>query len=182
MALAMAAGGAIGAIHFILSGQDRLAPPCAVFAAAGLATLGWLIAASNQRTLSRKQHTLNLLMQMRHAEAYNRHHSALSLLSPGATPISAELLALMRDQRQPANEGEKAFRTAAVYILNYWEFVCAALTVGDLDAELMRRTVRQHIVGYHSKFAAFIDAERAAGDRLVYQQLRAIANDWRSPD
>jgi len=175
----MAAGGGICAVHFIVAGQERLAPPCAVFAAAGLATLGWLIAAANQRTLSRKQHTLNLLMQMRHAEVYNRHHSALSLLSPGATPISDDLLALMRNQRPPANEGEKAFLRAAVYVLNYWEFVCAALTVGDLDAELVRRTVRQHIVGYHSKFAAFIDAERAAGDHLVYKQLRTIANDWR---
>ena len=180
LALVMTVVGGAFAIHFLLAGDNRLAPPCAVFAAAGLATLGWLTAAANQRTLSRKQHTLNLLMQMRHADVYIRHQTAVSLLSPGAVALNDDLLALMQGRRSAKNEGEKAFLRSAVYVLNYWEFVCAALTVGDLDAELMRRTVRQHIVGYHTKFSAFIDSERAAGDRLVYQHLRAVSGEWDS--
>jgi len=64
--------------------------------------------------------------------------------------------------------------------MNYWEFVCAAVIVGDLDAEMVRRTVRQNIVGYHDKFADVIDHEREVGNRLVHQHLRTIANEWRS--
>jgi hypothetical protein len=179
VAVAMTAGGATSATAFIVAATPSLAAPSAVMAAAGLATLGWLVSASNQRTLSRKQHTLNLLIQMRHAELYNKHVIALTKLSPGTAKPSPYLTDVLNEITLPANDDEGAFKRAVIYVMNYWEFVCAAVVVGDLDADLVRRTVRQNIVGYHDKFSAIIDHERALGQKLVYRHLRDVANEWR---
>jgi len=179
-AFCMTVGGIIAAVIFMAADLIPFAAPCAVLAAAGLATLGWLISAANQRNLSRKQHTLNLLMQMRHSEFYNKQLGAINALSVGPSPAAPHLIALLTRAAAPTNDEQTAFARGAIYILNYWEFVCAAMVVGDLDPELVRRTVRQHIVGYHDKFAALIDHERQTGDALVYRHLRAVADDWRS--
>lgn len=181
LAFAMTVVGLTAFVFFLSWDVPEFVPPCAVVSAAGLATLGWLVSAANQRNLSRKQHTLNLLIQMRHAELYNKHLLAILKLCPSGQRPNARLLGLVFGIEKIKSDSDRDFRRGVIYILNYWEFVCAAMIVGDLDAELVKRTVRQHIVGNYTKFDAIIKRDRQSGDRLTYRHLERIAQEWMLP-
>lgn len=151
-------------------------PPVAVLSAAGFATLGWLVTALNQRALSRKQHTLNLLMQMRHSDLYRTQVKTITDTAPAGLALTTRQFEILKSPSTIATDGERAFFRAVTYVLNYYEFVCAAVCVGDLDAELIRRTIRPHIVTCHDKFAAPFEP----AESRTYEHLKRVADDWRT--
>ena len=180
-ALGLTVGGFYFVICFMLSPvseEGAAVPPvmpAAVLAAAGLATLGWLTAAYNQRVLSRKQHTLNLLMQWRNSALYQQHLDAILKLSARGAALTTDQLDFFTSDDLSFNE--EKFRKASVYVLNYWEFICASVIVKDLDAELVRRTVRPHIVGCHHKFEPWISRCQKTNPR-EFEHLCTLAKEW----
>lgn len=178
-ALVLAVGGLYCAIDFACRDLMNLVAPAAVLSAAGLATLGWLTTASNQRMLSRKQHTLNLLIQWRHSDLYRTNLEAVTRLSPKGAALTPRQLDLLTGKSIAVTTQDSEFVTGATYILNYWEFVCAAVLVGDLDAELIRRTVRPHIVGTYKKFAPKIELDQKANSQ-TFVHLRRLSDRWPS--
>jgi hypothetical protein len=110
-----------------------LAAPVAILVAAFFATLGWLYAARRARSLSRKQHTINVLLQALFVKDYQE-----ALKAVGSTRTSG-----FPDLNMPENAALKA---QFLLVLNFQEFVAAGLRNGDLDESMIRDCMRGTVV------------------------------------
>jgi hypothetical protein len=76
--------------------------PTATVAVGTLATIGWIVQRDSAMFLSRKQHTLTILMQMRHSEVFNRHRTnVLSRYPMHSNASAADIEALLRERDCP---------------------------------------------------------------------------------
>lgn len=100
-------------------------PQTAVLIGAGLATCGWLYTARRARTLSRKQHTVNVMMQAVNNKDFRE---ALQLIS------NAKNLGECPDLSKPENSNLKE---ALKLVTNQIEFVAAGLRNGDFDERMV---------------------------------------------
>jgi hypothetical protein len=99
-------------------------PTTAVLVGAGLATTGWIYTARRARALSRKQHTVNVMLQA----TFNKDfQAAMATIRPcmrtGQCPAD-----ILQPEQEPLRE---AFRT----VLNHFEFVAVGLRNGDLTRD-----------------------------------------------
>ena len=93
----------------------------AALVGATLATCGWLYAARRARTLSRKQHTVTVMLQ---ASLNKEFREAL-----------LEISEAMKKGVCPAldDHENKDLRFAMRFVTNHYEFVAAGLRNGDFD-------------------------------------------------
>jgi hypothetical protein len=145
--------------------------------AAGLATLGWIVTARNQRRLSRKQHTFNLIIQMRHSDLFQKRMDVVTKRRAPGIGLTGEDVALLSKPESELTDEERDFARASRYLLNYFEFIASSIAIGDLDAELIRRTIRAHMVGMEKKFRAYIQAEQAE-EKRTFIELSRLAKRW----
>ena len=117
--------------------------------AAILATAGWLTTALISRSNSIKQHTMNVLTQVRLSNEMNKHIDTLFSKFPLDTVISAQDLSDSKIQDD--------WRRSARYIANYYEFLAVALRYGDLDEKLLKDCIRSQFVGFCTKIDVLID-------------------------
>jgi hypothetical protein len=148
-----------------------------VLTAAGLATLGWVVTASNQRRLSRKQHTFNLIIQMRHSTLFQERMNDLTARRAPGVGITADDVELLLQSEADLTEADRKFVRASRYLLNYFEFIASSVRIGDLDAELVRRTIRPHMVALEQKFRQYIAAEQEL-DKRTFVELGRLARRW----
>lgn len=113
---------------------DDLKPQQAAVFAAAAAIGGWLLTAYIARRNSIKQHTMTVLTQVRiSAEMNNRIALVFKQFPPGVN--------MPADYANATSRGDETIR-AASYILNYYEFLAAALHHNDLDHDLLKDCIR----------------------------------------
>lgn len=98
------------------------------YSAALVALAGWMIQAWISVRNSRKQHTMNVLLQTRLNPQFADHANRISKKFPAGAPIT------YKEITKPENEAEY---DSVRWVLNYYEFIAAGISHGDLDEPLM---------------------------------------------
>lgn len=140
----------------------------AILIAAGLATTGWLYTARRARTLARKQHTINVILQTNWNEKFLESRSAIApYLKEGKCPegmINGENEELRRHFRD---------------LLNHYEFVSAGLRNGDFDEKLVKDSERGTYIALYACCEAYIWRLRDNRKRMtIYEHLEWIHRRW----
>ncbi len=145
-----------------------LAPQDAVIIAAALATCGWLYAARKARALSRKQHTINIIMQ---GESSNEFRDAEACVSPHLRSTDSVVI----DEMHGADKA--AFRM----VLNRYEFIATGIRNGDLDERLVKDALRGTILSLYEICEAAIYKQRDNRRRqALYEHLEWLHSRWRA--
>jgi Domain of unknown function (DUF4760) len=101
---------------------------------------------------------------MRNSSEFNKHKDALTkfLFSTKTTKsysnLEIEQAEIVRLQKN--DQSITSIRSSVIYVLNYYEYMCAAYNSNSLDRTLIEQSQRGFIVGYRAKFSSFIDEER----------------------
>lgn len=145
-----------------------MAPETAILIAAGLATTGWLYTARRSRTLARKQHTINVILQTNFNEKFlERRQKIAPYLKEGKCP--EEIL-----------KGENEdLRICFRDILNHYEFVSAGLRNGDFDEKLVKDSERGTYILLYKCCEPYIWGLRNNRKRMtIYEHLEWIYRRW----
>ncbi len=140
----------------------------AVLIGAGAATTGWLYTARRSRTLAKKQHTINVILQTNFNKEFLDSRAAIAPhLKNGSCPD---------DVINGANdELRRHFRN----ILNHYEFVSAGLRNGDFEEKLVKDSERGTYIALYRCCEKYIWSVRDSRKRMtIYEHLEWIHNRW----
>lgn len=143
----------------IVWGDPRMTP-FAIVSSAILATIGWLYQQHHMRELQKKQHTLNVLVQMRQSDMFNKHMNNLLNSYPPETNIPpTDLDTLIKESKQAQSYigGTWPVLLSIKYIANYYEFLAAAVKQGDMDKNLLEDTIGGIMSKFYEKVKPIID-------------------------
>lgn len=143
-----------------------VAPQDAVIIAAMLATMGWLYGARKARTLGRKQHTLNVMLQAQYNLEFQKASAVVRpFVSEGNCP---DILDKENDQRE-------SFRM----VLNHYEMLAAGIRNGDFDERMVRDTQRGSLIKAFACCEGAIFKMRDARDRrATYEHFEWLYKRW----
>ncbi|MEH6699387.1 MAG: DUF4760 domain-containing protein [Brevundimonas sp.] len=145
---------------------DALAPQHAVLIAALFATCGWLYSGRKARTLAKKQHTLNVILQ---ATFNKEFRDAQAVVRPCLIAKQCP------DIHHPANPEREAFRM----VLNHYELLAAGIRNGDFDERMVRDTQRGSLIDAYEVCENVIFKMRDARRRqTVYEHLEWLHSRW----
>lgn len=139
----------------------------AILTGALLATLGWLYTARRARTLARKQHTINVILQGDlNDHLRNSFRDVMKMIRQGKSPdLFAEEQANLR----------WSFQTIA----NHFEFMAAGIRNGDFDEQLVKDSLRGTILTVFEWGHDFIWKLRDTRRRTSsYEHLEWLYNRW----
>lgn len=117
------------------------------YVAALAALAGWMFQGWLSVRNSRKQHTMNVLLQTRLNPQFADHASKIEAVFPPGNPITFEALT------KPENA---QVRESVRWILNYYEFIAAGLRHGDLDEPLMQDCMLTQFCRFYKKSESYI--------------------------
>ena len=173
--------------------DDTKKAPLATLAGAVLATLGWItsamLAVRNHQLASkaganatRKQHTLNILLQMRQNPEFIRHRQNIYSKYPeGKKLTAADIDAISKEFAEEYDYNptmSPRISESLRYITNYYEFLCAALHEGDLDETLLKKSLYQIMTKYEEKIRPFISYAQSK-DQYAFEFFVGIVEKWR---
>lgn len=129
------------------------------------ATAGWLYTARRARSLARKQHTVNVMLQA----AFNKEfRGSLVALAPH-----------IKAKKCPDLEANDDLRAHVRFVLNHYEFVAAGLRAGDFDERLVRDSERGTIVALFETFQEHVWKQRDSRQRMtLYEHLEWLHGRW----
>lgn len=141
-----ALSGTFGTV-FVYDGTNKL--PMVAMLAATAATIGWIAQRQGSINISRKQHTLTILLQFRQSELFNRHRTNMFSYYPDGIDITPAEAVKLLDQRKNSDlysvelNGEQTYPVieSIYYICNFFEFLAAGVRMGDLDGDLLNETI-----------------------------------------
>lgn len=142
-------------------------PQTAILVGASLATCGWLYTARRARTLARKQHTINVILQANFNSNLREAKAVIAdAIKTGPCP----------DLRSPDH---KELRDCFRLVANHYEFISAGLRNGDFDERLIRDIERAQILSLFEFAIDFIWQLRDARRRLtIYEHLEWLHGRW----
>lgn len=143
-------------------------PQHAALVAAGMATCGWLYTARRARALSRKQHTVTVMLQ---ASLNSEYRKCLKKLVPHLRGEQKLDLDASPDDEELAD----AFRMVA----NHYEFLAAGLRNGDFDERLVRDSQRGIVLHLYESCHEYIWKVRNNRRRqTLYEHLEWLYKRW----
>lgn len=137
----------------------------AALISATLATTGWVYTSRASRVLSRKQHTINVMLQtIFNDDFHNSYQRLMTLLRAGAISIVA------------SGSEREAFRLVA----NYFEFVSAGIRHGDFDEHLAKDCMYGQITSFYSHSDEFIQTVRDdKRHQTLYEHIEWLYKRWK---
>lgn len=140
----------------------------AILLGAALATIGWAFTARWNRRLSRKQHTINVILQANFNSGYLNARSAIApMVKEGKCP----------DGVLDGTDSDTIKQLRR--ILNHHEFVAAGVRNGDLDEFLLRDTERAAYVELYGVCDKYIWSMRDGRSRQsLYEHLEWLHARW----
>ncbi len=130
-------------------------PQWVLILSAVAAVTGWIVSAMVTIRNSIKQHTINTLLQSRLSVTYMESARAVNQRYFGPKACLYRLTAEEYAQNAPESRLHELG-----YLLNYLEFIAAAIRFGDLDEKLMRMTLRGMVCNTFEVALVYIDANR----------------------
>lgn len=180
----------IAGLVFAVSMWTRSETAGAALLSAVLATLGWAITQRNSKRQARKQHTITVLLQQRNSEMLQFHSINVTTylrFSKQLEPDQLMELEKLRRAWTPTSASDKAglpVLSSIAWILNYYEFISLGITSGDLNDNLMKRSIRGMLCDTYLRFYPVVaqSLQRADSGPHPFQNLKAIFEEWATPD
>jgi hypothetical protein len=163
--------------------------------AAWAATVGWLIQRHTNHVLARKQHTMNMLMNMRNSELLNNNRIKIRSRYAIKLPLTvAQVREFDAEYLGTEHFGfDEASRRAiyppgdsVIFYLNYLEAIAVSVLDGDLDEEMIRTPLEPTFKSAVRRFWPLLRTDlnvRTFGDDLpspneVYAKLYLLVLRW----
>ncbi|MGH9960966.1 MAG: DUF4760 domain-containing protein, partial [Pyrinomonadaceae bacterium] len=140
-----------------------------------LATVGWIATVTTARHLSRRQHTINVLLQHRFNDVLHKHHSIIYTYFPVGTAISkSDTEALFSSVKRQTHDQTSAknflvqrkrkvnlpslkeVHESLTIMLNYYEFLAVGISRCDLNERVMRAFYKSIVCAFCEKTHEFI--------------------------
>ena len=153
-----------------------------------LATIGWLYTNHTNIRNQQRAHTMNALLQMRTNSVLNEHRINIFRKFPVGTKLTdADLLTIQQEARDTRsyNITSSARSTSTDdsrrYVANLYEFICVGMSEGDLDEEIIRKSLRGLMLNYYKQFGIFITYAKTR-QPTAYEYFTHYFNRWGGPD
>ena len=145
-----------------------LPPAITALFGVALATAGWVYSAKRNRTLSKKQHTFNALLQASFAPKYQDAMDALrEHLRAGKFP---------EDLSKTENSD---VRKHLKFILNHYEFLAAGIRNGDISERLLRDSEKSTIIVLFESSEKYVHDTRDNRKRTsTYEHIQWLYERW----
>jgi hypothetical protein len=152
-----------------------------------LATIGW--ATGFYLTLRNhvKQHTMNILIQIRESPLVQEHaQNVLRKFPIGKNMRPLDLIPLKRGMKN-RRPWDKPVWESIRYVANYYEFLAVGVHHGDLDERMLKDSLQRVLSGFCEKTAPFIEHARRRDARKekinknnvsTYFHLVALNSKW----
>ena len=146
-----------------------LQPEYAILIGALFATIGWLYSARRARMLSKKQHTMTLMITSNFNDGFLNDRKR----------ISPNLLKTVQMPEIFSSKEEIEIQTSLRRVLNHYEFVSAGIRNGDVDEELFKLSERGTIIMVFSNMEDYIlKLRNKRGRKLIYEHIEWLYYRW----
>jgi hypothetical protein len=131
-----------------------------------LATIGWIFTARRTWALSRKQHTINIILQANFDDGFLADRDTVApLIREGNVTV-----AMVRTRQL-----EVKLRR----VLNHHEFVAAAVRAGDIEEGVLKDSEESLYIELFEACGDYIREQRAMNDRpTLYEHLEWLHARW----
>ena len=167
----------------LLSIGNALIAICGVF----FAVHSFRASARNTRDQQKKQHTITILFESRLSPELRDANETRKSVFPLGTDISYEDWRAAYEKRagdtaigKDALEARYKAAEALVTLLNYFEFLSLRMKLEDLDAELLRGSIRGIMCNLVDD-ARFVIAHLQKNNKKSYEHLSELYDEWRDP-
>lgn len=145
-----------------------MASTYAVLVAALLATVGWIFTARRNWQLSRKQHTINVILQANLSQEYLSNRAKVApMIKRGSCDVGV------------LDGTDGSLEISLRRVLNHSEFVAAAIRNGDFDERLMRDAEQASYVQLFKVCQPYIEKLRRERQRAtLYEHLEWLSARW----
>lgn len=139
------------------------------------AIVGWMVSSWASYRNARAQHTINFLSSRFSNSQFNDSIAEFNRSFEGRKIDRS----LIKELSISKNEEDKKSLQAFRYVLNWFEFISVGVIVGDLDIEIVRRTIRSNLIKYTDMASCYIrECQKDAPKTLEHLvQLRAHFED-----
>lgn len=140
----------------------------AILTGATLASIGWIYTGRRSRTLSKKQHTINVILSANFNDEFLKKREKIA--------------PYVKDKKCPKEiiNGENPDLKAVFRdILNHYEFVSAGLRNGDFDEKLIKDSEKSTYISLFECCEDYIWSLRNNRDRMsIYEHLEWLHHRW----
>lgn len=142
--------------------------------------LGWLIHASLAARHQRRQHTLNVLLQTRMSTEYQSQARNLRCFYPPSSVIPQEVVEAYYENKLSSKKDEqkKLNVDAAVYFLNFYEFLAIGIRHGDLDEDVLFDSLSFIAKGLYNKTINVMKWNKRNADTSVLSEFEELVARW----
>ena len=136
--------------------------------------MGWVVSAYMTLRNSIKQHTINTLLQSRLSATYMQHALCINkkFFPPNELTYDHIEMDFFND------EANVEIIQSVAYILNYFEFLSAAVRYGDLDETLLRSAVGGMLIRFYERMMLFIKFQRGDDGRVALHPRQLEHYTW----
>jgi hypothetical protein len=182
----------LGGLAIVVWAWIAKEPSVAAILSSGLfATLGWIITQRNTRKASRKQHTFNLLLELRKNANFDYHIANIYRMYPPDVRLPIAHVERRLDERtdwkkydgNPNAKPTLPIIESVLWIANLYEFIAVGILNGDLDEQFMKESYRGMFCRYYSKVRPIIETyQKVDADGRptvkVYENIYELFNRW----
>lgn len=144
--------------------------------------LGWLIHASLGARHQRRQHTLNVLLQTRMSTEYQSQARNLRCVYSQHSTIPEDVVGAYYENKLATNKEtdkkKKLNIEAAVYFLNFYEFLAIGIRHGDLDEDVLYDTLKAIAPSLYTKTLNIIKWNQKNTDHEVLTEFENLVERW----
>jgi len=145
-----------------------------VLAGVEAAVWGWVVTSYMTLRNSIKQHTINTLLQSRLSATYMAHAVCINkqFFPPNTLTYDHVPIDFFEDK-----SNEEIIQSVA-YILNYFEFLSAAVRYGDLDETLLRSALGGILGRFYERMMLFIKSQRGDDGNVILYPRQLEHYTW----
>jgi hypothetical protein len=145
--------------------------------ASSVAVFGWFVQHQLTRQHNKVSHSLNILLQMRVSEEFQKHMTDANKHYPSRkkTVIPVEDVNLY--SRNDEVDCKIKSISSHIYLLNYYEFLAYGIKSGALDEELLFQTLGGIVVGHYRRAENMIKHARSESPK-IYESLVNLEDRW----
>lgn len=146
--------------------------------AATVAIFGWFIQHQLTRQHNKVSHSLNILLQMRVSEEFQRHMKAANEFYSSRTRLKISDADITKYHSEDKLDDKIKSIESHIYLLNYYEFLAYGIKSGTLDEELLFQTLGGIVIGHFDRAEAVIRKARELSPK-VYESLVNLEDRWK---
>lgn len=135
------------------------------------AILGWYLGTKSNRSLHRRQHTFNAILQASFSKDFQDAQAFVGPYLRDETPTPEDLL---------TNKNHEELLIKVRFLLNHYEFLSAGVRLGDISEQLFKDSERGVLIAQYEKFENFIQGSRKSRERqAIFEHIEWMYDRWK---